>query len=124
MALLAKNNEEGKEKILNEELDNLIKLKSELEQNNFKLRKTLKEHKLCPKIKSNLVNKLNMLNNSYEFEKKKTNMIETSLVNLEQKKESLERAITKNKIYIIFYGLIAGILFLIIVIYSSIKCFI
>ena len=42
MAILAKNNEEGKEKILNEELDNLIKLKSELEENNFKLRKALK----------------------------------------------------------------------------------
>ena len=93
MAILAKNNEEGKEKILNEELDNLIKLKSELEENNFKLRKALKEHKLCPKIKSNLVNKLNMLNNSYEFEKKKTNMIETSLVNLEQKKEKIKKEI-------------------------------
>jgi chromosome segregation ATPase len=90
---LLKNNEEGKEKILNEELDNLIKLKSELEENNFKLRKALKEHKLCPKIKSNLVNKLNMLNNSYEFEKKKTNMLETNMVNLEQKKEKIKKEI-------------------------------
>ena len=93
IAVLAKNNEEGKEKILNEELDNLIKSKSELEKNNFKMRKALKEHKFCPKIKSNLVNKLNMLNNSYEFEKKKINMLETSLVSLEQKKEKIKKEI-------------------------------
>lgn len=46
------------------------------------------------------------------------------IYNLSQRKESLGKEITKNKIYIIFYGLIDGILFLIIVIYSSIKCFI
>ena len=93
MKMLAKNNKEGKEKILNEELDTLVKLKSELEENNFKLRKEIKEHKLCPKIKSGLVSKLNMLNNAYEFEKKKVNMLETSMVNLETKKEKIKKEI-------------------------------
>ena len=93
MKILAKNNEEGKEQILNEELDNLMKIKTELEENNFILRKAIKEHKLCPKIKSSLISKLNMLNNSYEFEKKKTNMLETNMVNLEQKKEKIKKEI-------------------------------
>ena len=52
MKILAKNKEEGKEKILNEELTNLQKVKAELENNNFNLRKEIKEHKLCSKIKS------------------------------------------------------------------------
>ena len=65
MIILAKNNEEGKEQILDEELNNLQKIKSELENTNMNLRISLKEHKLCPKIKTNLLSKLNVLNNSY-----------------------------------------------------------
>lgn len=87
MIILAKNNEEGKEQILDEELNNLQKIKSELENTNMNLRISLKEHKLCPKIKTNLLSKLNVLNNSYEFEQKKTNMLETSMVDYEQKRK-------------------------------------
>ena len=97
MKILAKNNEEGKEKILNEELTNLQKVKAELENNNFNLRKEIKEHKLCSKIKSNLMSKLNMLNNSYEFELKKINMLETSIADLEKKKEKIKQEIHEKE---------------------------
>ena len=95
--LLEKNNEEGKEKILNEELKALQQTKLELENNNFNLRKTIKEHKQCPKIKSNLISKLNLLNNSYEFELKKTNMLETSLLDLDKKKEKIKQEIKEKE---------------------------
>mgnify|MGYP003571451144 CR=1 FL=1 len=75
LKILAKNNEEGKEKILNDELINLQKTQTELENNNLTLRKIIKDHKQCPRIKSNLVSKLNMLTNSLQFEQKKTNKI-------------------------------------------------
>ena len=88
---LAKNNEEGKEKILNEELINLQKTQNELEIYNLTLRKIIKDHKQCPKIKSNLVSKLNLLTNSLQFEQKKTNMLETSIADLEQKKERIKQ---------------------------------
>ena len=99
MIILAKNNEEGKEQILDEELNNLQKIKSELENTNMNLRISLKEHKLCPKIKTNLLSKLNVLNNSYEFEQKKTNMLETSMVDYEQKKEKIKKDIQEKKEY-------------------------
>jgi len=99
MKILAKNNEEGKEQILDEELNNLQKIKSELENTNMNLRISLKEHKLCPKIKTNLLSKLNVLNNSYEFEQKKTNMLETSMVDYEQKKEKIKKDIQEKKEY-------------------------
>ena len=63
------------------------------------LRISLKEHKLCPKIKTNLLSKLNVLNNSYEFEQKKTNMLETSMVDYEQKKEKIKKDIQEKKEY-------------------------
>ena len=94
---IAKNNGEGKEKILNDELENLNKLKADLETNNFNLRKIINNHKLCPRIKTNLVSKLNMLNNSYEFEIKKTNMLETNMANLEEKKEKIKKEIKEKE---------------------------
>ena len=97
MKLLAKNNEEGKEKILDEELKSLQQAKLELENNNILFRKEIKEHKLCPKKKSNLLSKLNMLNNSYEFEVKKTNMLETSLLELDKKKEKIKQEIQEKE---------------------------
>ena len=95
--LLSKNNNEGKEKILNDELNTLKKAKLDLENNNIILRKAIKEHKLCPKIKSNLISKLNLLNNSYEFELKKTNMLETSLLDLDKKKEKIKQEIKEKE---------------------------
>ena len=94
---LLKNNEEGKEKILDEELKNLQQMKLELENNNINLRKVIKEHKLCPKIKTNLLSKLNMLKNSYEFEQKKTNMLETNLIDLGKKKEKIKQEIKEKE---------------------------
>ena len=94
---LLKNNEEGKEKILDEELKNLQQMKLELENNNINLRKVIKEHKLCPKIKTNLLSKLNMLKNSYEFEQKKTNMLETNLIYLGKKKEKIKQEIKEKE---------------------------
>ena len=94
---LLKNNEEGKEKILDEELKNLQQMKLELENNNIELRKVIKEHKLCPKIKTNLISKLNLLKNSYEFEQKKTNMLETSIINLGKKKEKIKQEIREKE---------------------------
>ena len=95
--LLAKNNEEGKEKILGEELKSLEQAKFDLENDNILLRKEIKEHKLCSKKKSNLLSKLNMLNNSYEFERKKTNMLETSLLELDKKKEKIKQEIQEKE---------------------------
>ena len=97
MKILARNNEEGKEKILNDELNNLIKTKTELENNNINLRKEIKEHKLCPKIKTNLLSKLNLLNNSYEFELKKINMLETSMADFDKKKEKIKQEIKEKE---------------------------
>lgn len=42
---------------------------------------------------------------------------------LKKELDTLNNDITKNKIYIVFNAFITGVLFLIIVIYSSIKCF-
>ena len=57
----------------------------------------IKEQKLCPKIKTNLLSKLNMLKNSYEFEQKKTNMLETNLIYLGKKKEKIKQEIKEKE---------------------------
>ena len=44
--------------------------------------------------------------------------------NLNSEIDNVKDAITMNKIYMVLYSIVAGILFLVIVIYSSIKCFI
>ena len=44
--------------------------------------------------------------------------------NLNNEIDNVKDAITMNKIYMVLYSIVAGILFLVIVIYSSIKCFI
>ena len=49
---------------------------------------------------------------------------ETSYESYDEEIKSLNAEISKHKIYIIFLSILASILFLIIVIYSSIKCFI
>ena len=38
-----------------------------------------------------------MLNNSYEFEIKKTNMLETNMANLEEKKEKIKKEIKEKE---------------------------
>ena len=88
---VAENNDEEKEGTLLTELEALESNKKELENENMSLRKIIKEHKLCPKVKANLMSKLNVLTNSYQFEVKKTNMLETDLVNLEEKKDKIKK---------------------------------
>ena len=44
--------------------------------------------------------------------------------NLNNEIDNVKDAITMNKLYMVLYSIVAGILFLVIVIYSSIKCFI
>ena len=88
---VAENNDEEKEGTLLTELEALESNKKELENENMSLRKIIKEHKLCPKVKANLMSKLNVLTNSYQFEVKKTNMLETDTVNLEEKKDKIKK---------------------------------
>ena len=88
---VADNNDEDKENTLKEELENLNINKSELQNEIMNLRKIIKEHKLCPRLKANLNNKLNVITNSYQFEVKKTNMIESNKLNLEEKKEKIRK---------------------------------
>ena len=88
---IADKNDEGKEKLLLEKLENLEKMKKQLEDENITLRKIIKEHKICPKTKSNLKNKLNLITNSFQFEIKKEKMFESANNNLEEKKEQIKK---------------------------------
>ena len=94
---VSENNDEGKEAILTSELENLEKMRLELENENKNLRKIIKEHKLCPKKTANLKSKLNVITNSYQFEVKKTNMLESDKLNLEEKKEKIKKEIEEKK---------------------------
>lgn len=90
MRNIAENNDPEKQGLLESELETLLENKKSLENENTYLKKIIKQHKLCPKIKQNLLSKLNVITNSYEFEIKKTNMLESNLVNLEEKKEKIK----------------------------------
>ena len=87
---IADKNEGDKENELSTKLENLEKDKRELEDENLGLRKIIKDHKICPKTKSNLLSKLNLITNSYQFEKKKVNMLESKMNNLEERKEQIK----------------------------------
>ena len=91
------NNDEKKESALTEELEVLNNNKDEIESENISLRKIIKEHKLCPKIKSNLKTELNLLQNAYQFEIKKNNMINSNESKLKEKKEKIKEGIKKEK---------------------------
>ena len=88
---VSNSTEDNKEEQLENELDDLNKYKKKLETDIFNLRKIMKEHKLCPKTKANLMSKLNVITNSYQFEVKKNNMIESNQVLLEEKKEKIKK---------------------------------
>ena len=53
MKNISENNNEEKENILNNELDNLEKSKTEMSNENMILRQIIKEHKFCPKKRQN-----------------------------------------------------------------------
>ena len=81
---IVKNNDEEKENILLTKLQNLEKDKKKLEDENSNLKKIIKEHNMCTKSKSDLLSKLNIMKNSFQFEIKNLNMIKS---NIEEKKE-------------------------------------
>ena len=91
------NNDEERENTLSLELEQLKNKKAEIESENINLRKTIKEHKLCPKIKSNLRTELNLLQNAYQFEVKKNDMINLNDIKLKEKKEKIKEEIKKEK---------------------------
>ena len=92
---LLEKTKEGNEGKLSEELkelnENINKIKIEIED----LNKIKMEHKLCEKNHHLLKCKLNVLSNDYEFESKKSNMIET---------EKKERTKIKNVNMTMVYG--------------------
>ncbi len=94
---VVENNDAEKESTLNTELENLKNYKIELENENKSLRKIIKEHKTCAAKKAKLKSKLNVMKNAYQFEQKKTNMIESNKLNLEEKKERIKEKIEKEK---------------------------
>ena len=74
--ILEKNKEENEQKLgdeLNEINENIKKIKKEIEE----LKKIETDHRLCKNNQNILKTKLNVLSNEYEFEYKKSNMIET-----------------------------------------------
>lgn len=101
MKKIADKNDEKRETLLNEELENLEKSKEEALNLNKSLRQIIKKHKYCSKEKSKLMSKLNVLTNNYHFELKKTNMMKSELVTLEEKKgkikKEVEQRINENK---------------------------
>ena len=87
---ISDNNYPDKE---NELRKNLESLENEI----IKLRKIIKDHKLCSKEKQNLISNLNIITNSYQFEEKKKNMLESNLANMEEKKEKIKKENEENK---------------------------
>ena len=94
---VSEKNDEGREETLISELENLEANKLELENENKALRKIIKEHKLCPKKKANLKSQLNVITNSYQFEVKKTNILDSNKINLEEKKERIKKENEEKK---------------------------
>lgn len=89
--LLEKNNDPQKQNELKTKLEQLEKEHSLLENYNIELKKILKEHKLCQKLKQSLNNKLNLMTNEYEFEVKKSSMYDSNIFDVEEKKEKIKK---------------------------------
>lgn len=91
------DNDEQKEKMLKEELEQLQKNKLILETEILDLRKIISKHKICSKKKSYLTSELNLATNAYQFEIKKKNMIDSNESKLEEKKEIVKIAKKEEK---------------------------
>ena len=93
------NNDEEKENILLIKLQNLEKDKKKLEDENRNLKKIIKEHNMCTKSKSDLLSKLNIMKNSFQFEIKNSNMIKSNIVEKkeENKNENKEKINPSNR---------------------------
>ena len=94
---LNETNDKNKENLLISELENLENFKKGIINENNNLKKKIKEHKLCPKEKANLRSMLNLITNSYQFEMKKTNMKESDIQTLEEKKERIKKERQEKK---------------------------
>ena len=94
---LDETNDKDKENLLTSELENLENFKKGIINENNELKKIIKEHKLCPKEKANLRSMLNVITNSYQFEIKKTNMRESDIQTLEEKKERIKKERQEKK---------------------------
>lgn len=94
---LNEDNDKDKETLLNTEFENLVNFKNGIINENNDLKKIIKEHKLCPKEKANLRSILNVVTNSYQFEMKKTNMKESDIQTLEEKKERIKKERQEKK---------------------------
>ena len=88
---ISANNYPDKENELRQNLESLENDKKQLENEIIKLRKIIKEHKSCSKVKQNLISNLNVITNSYQFEEKKKNMLESNFADLEEKKEKIKK---------------------------------
>ena len=69
-------NDESKQFTLIDELNNLNSTNEKKEKEIKEEKEKLKEHKQCSNKIKNLINKLNLLRNEFEFEKKKTSLSE------------------------------------------------
>ena len=97
MKSIQDKNDGERESILKTELESLENEKAELESDNMNLRKKIKEHKYCQKSKTNLNSTLNVLTNAYQFEVKKTNMLNSESENLKEKKERIKQEKKEEK---------------------------
>ena len=91
MKNISDQNYPDKENELRKNLESLEKDKKQLENEINQLKKIIKEHKLCSKVKQNLISSLNVITNSYQFEEKKKNMLESNLAEFEEKKEKIKK---------------------------------
>ena len=88
---ISAQNYPDKENELRKNLESLEKDKKQLENEIIQLKKIIKDHKLCSKVKQNLISSLNVITNSYQFEEKKKNMLESNLAEFEEKKEKIKK---------------------------------
>jgi len=93
---LEEKNDPELQNSLSAKLETLQKYIKQLQYEIKDLKKTISEHKLCKKEKQNLINTLNIMTNSYQFEIKKENLFDSNLVNSERKKEKTKE---DNNIY-------------------------
>ena len=91
MKNISDQNYPDKENELRKNLESLEKDKKQLENEIIQLKKIIKDHKLCSKVKQNLISSLNVITNSYQFEEKKKNMLESNLAEFEEKKEKIKK---------------------------------
>lgn len=92
----AEKNDADKEENLKKKLESLEKQKEELINENISLKKLIKEHKICSKIKSNLLSQVNVLKNEYQFEIKASNWAKSHQEKIDEKKVQIKESKLKK----------------------------